>query len=248
MPTFADSSCASGKDCNGTISGATFVPGLDNGNALSFDGSSKSEVVFPLALTENILDNEPRSICLWAKFDMVNTPPGGLFNYGHAGYAPAPEDFGFRTRDDPRKFHVQIAFNDPDPFDIDGYDKFAWHHYCTAPRLHTIRPRKVHRMPTGVTYDPDALDGRVKMYFDGAKESAACADINPNHSGQPSSTRVEEAHFKLWYPHRLSNTRDPLATAADAFHLGVYNTDYFTGAIDDLCVYNTTLNGNDVQC
>jgi len=151
MPTFADSSCASGKDCGGTISGnATFVPGLDNGNAISFDGAS--EVVFPLALTENILDRESRTICLWAKFDTAQA--GGLFSYGTAG--PDRADFSLRAlganQDPDEKLRIQLWGVSDKDLDIDA-DANTWHHYCMSYKFGTD----------------------VKLYFDGSLSSGGFA-------------------------------------------------------------------------
>ena len=114
----------------------------------------------------------------------------------------------------------------------------------TAPPRVSIqcsRPKFTGRAPVGVTYD--GTD--VKLYFDGAEESAACADID--RLGLLDA-RVEEALLRLWYPRRRSfSPADPLETTADAFRLGVWKNDYFTGAIDDLCVYKTALSEQLVQ-
>ena len=132
--SFDDGSAANdaGSGLDGTITGALPTTGADGtaNSALAFDGTNMDTVIMPPGVTDNILDDADRTICLWAVVDAFDN--GGLFLYGTAMTAgvAAGTQFGLRTwPSGPNTFRVQFWTDDADVVLADAGDG-GWHHYC----------------------------------------------------------------------------------------------------------------------
>ncbi|KAH8057901.1 hypothetical protein JL722_6442 [Aureococcus anophagefferens] len=113
---------------DGTIVGATATTGRDGSGALSFDGVD-DYVVFPAAVTANLLGNASRTVCLWALIDEFDE--GTLFSYDSNVVG---QRFGFMTESAPGEFRLLgygSSYDFPD-LALSGSDDGDWHHICNT--------------------------------------------------------------------------------------------------------------------
>ena len=125
------------------------MTGRDGSYALVLDGT-ESYVEFPEAVTEEILGDNPRTICLWAVIESFEGD-GGLFDYGSASNLAM---VGLRTTGTNSTLMVQVWAGDQE-VTLSGSEDGGWHHYC-------------------LTYDGAAW----VLYFDGSQAATDTAALD----------------------------------------------------------------------
>ncbi|KAJ8598674.1 hypothetical protein CTAYLR_003089 [Chrysophaeum taylorii] len=154
--TFDGQSLASsaGESNTGTNYGATYVTGMDGGDALYFDGGSDF-VEFPAAIT--VTAGENRSVCVWARvhgdyFD------GGVLYFSGSLETLGCNEFSLQLKEYAASYWTMLLsrYGTCDKvIQVSGSDDDEWHHYCT-------------------TYD--GVDWH--LYFDGALQSEGPASLD----------------------------------------------------------------------